>query len=398
MRLPSRHRQDPHAPGLVGVARVERRTRALVPRLGQGDLAVVDHLDMDRATAQALVDAGVAAVVNASKFVSGRYPNLGPSVLLDAGVVLVEVGPSVFSALREGQEIRLHDGILYDGEHQLVAGRVIDRDHLAEELEEARGGLGAQLESFAHNSTEFLRREQDLLLHGRGVPRLRTRLAGRPVVVAVTGPDHREELAALRRYLREQHPVLIGVDAGAEALRAIGRKPDVVVLSSPMAADPADRVSAKALRSARDVVLVVDRGLGRPPTDSLERLGVRPHLLETGATAEDAALMVASLGDASLVIGAGVHASLDDFLDRQRGGLGGTFLARLRVGPRLVDAQAVPELYAGRVRIWHLALVLLAGVLAVLAAIAVTPVGQEWYDDLRPALSDLFASTTKEAP
>lgn len=397
MRLPSRSRHDPQPLGLVGTARVERRARAVLPRVSAGDVVVIDHLDMDRATAQAFVDAGVAAVVNASKFVSGRYPNLGPSVLLEAGVLLVEAGQGVLGAVRDGQEIRLVDGVIFDGDTQLASGRVVDAAALAEELESARGGLSVQMESFAHNTAEFLRREQDLVLHGRGVPRLRTRLAGRPVVVSVAGPEHRTELEGLKRYLREQHPALIGVNAGAEALLSIGRKPDVVVLSSQFANDPADRVSAKALRAAKDVVLVVDRGIGRTPTDSLERLGVRPHRFETGASAEDAALMIASLADASLVIGAGVHASLDDFLDRQRGGVGGTFLTRLRVGPRLVDATAVPALYAGRVRVWHLLLVLLAGLLAVVAAIAVTPVGREWFDDLWPALEDTFLSATKEA-
>ncbi len=398
MRLPSRPRHDHYSPGLTGIARVDRRARSLLPRLSSGDNAVIDHLDLDRATAQGIVDAGAVAVINASKFVSGRYPNLGPTVLLEAGLVLVEAGPSALGAVRDGQEIRLENGVLFDGDTQLASGRVIDADALTDELESARGGLTAQLESFAHNTSEFLRREEDLLLHGRGVPRLRTKLAGRPLVVAVGGPDLRQELEGIDRYLREQHPVLSGVDSGAEALRAMGRKPDVVVLSSQFAADPADRVSAKALRGARDVVLVVDRGIGRTPTDSLERLGIRPHRFETAATAEDAALMIAALGEASLVIGAGVHASLDDFLDRQRGGLGGTFLTRLRVGPRLVDAAAVPALYAGRVRVWHLLVVLLAGLLAVAAAIAVTPVGKEWFDDLWPTISNSFLFSAKEAP
>jgi uncharacterized membrane-anchored protein len=392
MKLPSRPRHDPSLPGVSGTARVDRRTRSLLPRLQPGDIAVLDHLDMDRASAQALADADVVAVVNASRFVSGRYPNLGPAVLLDAGIVLVDgVGQGVFGGVGDGQAIRLRDGAVLAGDREIASGRVVDLTVLNAELDEARGGLGSQLESFTHNSTEFLRREQELLLHGRGAPRIRTRLADRAVVVAVGGPHHESELAGLKRYLREQHPVLIGVDAGADALLAIGRKPDVVVVSSPHLADPADRVSAKALRGARDVVVVVDRGIGKVPTDSLERLGVRPHHFETGATAEDAALMLASLGGASLIVGAGVHASLDDFLDRQRGGLASTFLTRLKVGPELVDARAVPQLYAGRVRIWHLWLVLLAGLLAVLAAVAVTPVGQEWFDDLRPALSDLFA-------
>jgi uncharacterized membrane-anchored protein len=392
MKLPLRPRHDPSLPGISGTARVDRRTRSLLPRLRPGDIAVLDHVDMDRASAQALADAEVSAVVNASRFVSGRYPNLGPAVLLEAGIVLLDdVGADLLAKVGDGQALRLHEGTVHHGDAEIATGRVLDLASLNAELDEARGGLGSQLESFTHNSTEFLRREQDLLLHGRGIPRIRTKLADRAVVVAVGGPDHESELAGLARYLKEQHPVLIGVDAGADALLALGHKPDVVVVSSPHLEDPVDRVSAKALRGARDVVVVVDRGIGKTSTESLERLGVRPHQFETGATAEDAALMLASLSGATLIVGAGVHASLDDFLDRQRGGLASTFLTRLKVGPELVDARAVPQLYAGRLRTWHLWLVLLVGLIAVLAAVAVTPVGQVWLDDLRPVLSDLFA-------
>lgn len=392
MKLPTRHPREAAPPGIAGTARVDRRSRTLISRLEPGDIAVLDHLDMDRSTAQRLVDAEVAAVVNASQFISGRYPNQGPEVLVQAGIPLLDgVGAEAIGALRDGRKVRVHEGELFAGDDLVATGRVLDAERLSSELTAARGGLTTQLENFTHNSTEFLRREQDLLLHGKGAPRLNTRLTGRPVVVVVPGPDHEAELKAIRRYLREQRPVLVAVDSAADVLLEAGLKPDVVVMSSPHSAESDEtRVSAKALRGAKDVVVLVDRGQGRTPTDSLERLGVRPLPFETGATAEDAALMLAALGDASLIIAVGAHANLDDFLDRQRGGLASTFLTRLRVGSTLVDARAVPALYAGRVRTWHLWLALLAGLLAVVAAIAVTPVGQEWIDDLRPHISHLF--------
>ncbi|KQY54412.1 MULTISPECIES: putative cytokinetic ring protein SteA [unclassified Nocardioides] len=392
MKLPTRQPREAAPPGIVGTARVDRRTPTLLSRLEPGDIAVLDHLDMDRATAQRLVDAEVVAVVNASPFISGRYPSQGPKILVDAGITLVDsVGPESFRALKDGRSVRLHQGSVFAGEETVASGRVLDADLLNIELGDARSGMGSQLDSFTHNTSEFLRREQDLLLHGRGAPRLGTKMAGRPVVVVVPGPDHEDELKGLRRYLREQRPVLVAVDAGADALLAAGMKPDVVVMSSPNSADSDEtRVSPKALRGAEDVVVLVDRGTGRTPMDSLERLGVRPLRFETGATAEDAGLMLAALGEASLVVAVGAHASLDDFLDRQRGGLASTFLTRLRVGATLVDARTVPALYAGRVRTWHLWLILLAGLVAVVAAIAVTPVGQQWLDDLSPHVPDLF--------
>lgn len=364
----------------------------MISRLEPGDIVVLDHLDMDRSTAQRLVDAEVAAVVNASPFVSGRFPNQGPAVLIDAGITLLDgVGPDAFSAVKDGRTLRVHRGEVFSGDDTVATGAVLDRERLEDELAAARGGLGTQLESFTRNSTEYLRHEEDLLLHGAGAPRLGTRIAARPVVVVVPGPDHEAELKGIRRYLREQKPVLVGVDSGADVLLAAGFKPDVVVLSSTTSAEADEtRVSARALRGAKDVVVLVDRGDGRSPTDSLERLGVRPLRFETGATAEDAGLMLASLGDASLIVAVGAHANLADFLDRQRGHLASTFLTRLRVGSTLVDARALPALYAGRVRTWHIWLVLLVGLLAVAAAIAVTPVGQQWIDDLRPHINDLF--------
>jgi uncharacterized membrane-anchored protein len=392
MKLARRSGHDATLPGLAGTAKVDRRTRSLLPRLGRGDIAVIDHLDLDRATAQKLADAEVSAVVNRVRFVSGRYPNLGPSVLAEAGILLVDdLSPDDWATIRDGHRIRIDDeGSLFDGEHEIGRGRLLDRDTLEDDLERARGGMAAQLESFTHNSTEFLRRESDLLLHGKGSPRLASRVEGRPAVVVVAGPDLADELRGLRSWLREQHPVLIAVDTAADTLLAAGRQPDVVVLSSPHQGE--ELVSAKVLRGARDVVVVVDRGDGKTPLDALERLNVRPLRFETGALPEDAALMLASLSHASLVVGAGVHASLDDFLDRQRTGLASTYLTRLRLGPQLVDARAVPVLYSGRVRAWQLWLALLAGLVAVVAAIGVTPVGQQWFDDLQPALSDLLST------
>lgn len=387
MRISVRPRPAVGLPGLVGTARVDRRTTALLPRLRPGDVAVVDQVDLDRATAQALVDAGVAAVVNAAPMISGRFPNLGPRVLVDAGITVVDrVGAAGLAAVADGRTVRVHEGTVYAGEDPLARGRAVDAATVESELEEARTGLVTQLETFTYNSAELLRREQDLLLHGLGLPRLRTRIAGRPVVVVVRGHDHERELDLVRPFLSEQQPVLVGVGAGADVLRAAGHRPDVVVLDPH--ADESEMPSAKVLKAARDVVVRSDRGAGRVTVDQLERLGVRPLAFESTATPEDAALLLADAGDAAVIVGVGMHATLDDFLDRQRAGLASTFLTRLKVGPRLVDATAVPSLYSGRVRPWHLLVVMLAGLVAVAAAIAVTPVGQEWAHQLTAWLTD----------
>jgi uncharacterized membrane-anchored protein len=393
MKISTRQRSAPALPGVSGTARVDRRTVHLLPRLRPGDIAVVDHQDMDRSTAQALVDAGVGAVVNASPMISGRYPNLGPEVLATAGVVVVDgCGPEVLTSVRDGARVRLHEGTLHVEDRPVAAGREVDLALVETEMESARRGLRAQLESFTHNSTEFLRREQDLLLHGRGVPRTTTELADRPVVVVVRGHDWERELAGIKAFIKEQKPVLIGVDLGADALRAAGHQPHIVVASATADELP----SLEVLRRATDVVALVERGATRAATERLDRTGIRPLRFETGATTEDAALVLADSGRASLIVGVGMHATLDEFLDRRRAGLASTYLTRLKVGPRLVDAAAVPRLYDGAVRPRHLLALAVAGLLALGAAIGVTPVGQEWADALvtaaGPTTTDLIDS------
>ena len=388
MKFAVRPRPAPSLPGVHGPARVHRRTASLLGRLHAGDVAVIDHLDMDRDTAQALIDAGVVAVVNAGPMVSGRFPNLGPERLVEAGIVVVDnAGAEIFERLKDGVQVRIDAGVVHAGDTLVAPAREVTADLVRTEMTRARTGLTAQLESFTHNSTEFLRREQDLLLHGHGVPRTATAMAGRPVVVVVRSHGWEDELRGIKAFIREQRPVLVGVDRGADALAEAGHRPDVVVVT---AGD--DLPSAAVLRKARDVVVLVERGAPRSVTEQLERLGIRALRFETTATTEDAALLLASARDASLIVGVGMHATLDEFLDRRRAGLASTFLTRLKVGPELVDATAVPQLYDGAVRPRHLLGALVAGLVAVAAAVSVTPVGQQWVDDVSPSVS----STTSD--
>jgi len=386
MKFPSRHKPDARLPGTAGTVRVDRRTTTLMRRLKPGDIAVIDHLDLDRAHAEALLDRGVVAVVNVSPFISGRYPNLGPELLARSGVILVDrVGPAAFSKLHDGTPARVHEGQVFVNDEAVLSGHQLALDDVVAMMEEARGGLSTQLQSFTHNTTEFLRREQDLLLHGQGAPELRTKLDGRPVVVVVKGYDYRDDLRRLKGYIREQRPVLVGVDAGADALLEAGHRPDIVVVGESGLA-PGNRsgdvgtLSDKALRGAREVVLHTDRAGRAVGSDRLDRLGVRSQEFAASGTSEDVALLLADLAGASLIVSVGTHATLDEFLDRHRSGLASTFLTRLRVGPKLVDAKGVPQLYSGRVRIWHLLVVLLAGVAALLVALAGTPAGHEWWE------------------
>jgi uncharacterized membrane-anchored protein len=380
-------RQQTTVPGIIGTARVDRRLGNVLRRAHPGDIAVIDYLDLDRDSAEALLEQRVAAVVNAASFISGRFPNLGPELLAQAGVVLVDdVGTEVFGRVKDGARVRIDDGAVYVGQDVVASGRRLHLEDVRELMDEARGGLTTQLQSLTHNTTEFLKREQDLLLHGKGVPELRTRLAGRPVVVVAREFAHEDDLLRIRDFVKEQQPVLVGVDAGADSLLRAGMRPDLLVLGEGGFSRPGGIesrvVSDKALTRSREVLLHADPADRLVGAERLERLGVRGHRMQSGGTTEDVALLVADIKGASLIVTVGTHATLDEFLDRHRGGLASSFLTRLRVGPRLVDARNVPPLYAGRVRLWQMLVVLLIGLVALGAAVATTPVGEQWIKDL----------------
>jgi uncharacterized membrane-anchored protein len=379
--------------GVTGIARSDRRTPALLPRLRPGDVAVLDHVDIDGPTAEALVEAGVVAVVNRAPMISGRFPNRGPQLLIDAGIRMVDLaqgvqGRDLLAAVSDGRPVQVNGGSVLVGDQVVAEGRDLTADDVAEQLAAAESGLSTQLHTLTHNSAEFLRREEALVLHGEGGPRIRTRLRGRPVVVVAQGPDDAAELRRIRRYLREVKPVVIATADGLTVAREAGLRPDVVVLDARAEELP----PAKALRACRDVVVTQASGATRPGAgaDRFERLGLRVVPMQTSAVAGDAALLLADAAEATPIVGVGLRATLAEFLDGSREGLGSGYVTRLKVGPRLVDATAVPMLYSGQLRARHAYLVLLIGLIAVVAAIATTDVGHQWALDLRDHLDQLL--------
>ncbi len=322
--------------------------------------------------------AGVVAVVNAQPMFSGRYANLGPAVLAEAGIVVVDgVGSSAYARLADNPgEIRLHEGSIFTGTDLLVAGRDVTAEHIKAEMERADVGLAAHVETFTRNSAELIRRDLDLLLEGEGLPAMPTALQGRPTLVV--GQAHPAEIVHLRSFVSQERPAVIAVDAAADRLRAHRIQADVIVISE------ADRLPAsKVLKAASVVVLVNDAGTSTEAAEALGRSGVEPRLVRTQANGDDVAVLLAGALQASVVVGAGLPASLADFLDRQRPGLAGAFLARLAIGGRYVDASTVPLLYTGRVRPWHVVTLGVAGVAGLALAIAATPIGQAWLDTLQ---------------
>lgn len=373
MKLSSLRRTRVHDPTAIrGTARLDRRTRHLAQRLAPGDIAVIDHVDIDRAAAVALVDAGVVAVINTAPSVSGRYPNLGPQVLLNAGVALIDnVGPDAFTEISDGDALRVVDGTVYRGDTVVGCGVRQDAPSVAAALESSKDGLASQLEAFSATAIEHLRRERELLIDGVGVPTLDTPLVGRHVLVVMRAFDYRTDLAALKTYIKEMSPVLVGVDAGADVLLDAGYRLDLVVTSG-------DDISDRALRCGAELVYVAPQDGRNRNADRLERLGTRPVDFAASGTAEDAALLLAAAANAALIVVAGSHSTLLEFIDRGRSTMASTFLTRAAVGSRLVDAKAVAAMYRNRIRGWWVALLALLSVILVIAAIATTPAGQDW--------------------
>lgn len=371
------------------VVRVDRRTKNLAKRLQPGDIAVIDHEDIDRVAAESLVAAQPAAVVNAARSISGRYPNMGPTIIVEAGIPLLDdAGPEVME-LAEGApaELRIDD----DAAHLLVedapvgGGVLLTSALVAAATESARAGLDTQLEGFAANTMEYLLKERDLLIDGVGVPEIRTSFEGRHALVVVRGYHYQEDLVVLRPYIREYRPIIIGVDGGADAVLAAGYRLDMIV-------GDMDSVSDRALTSGAEVVVHAYRDGHSPGLERVRNLGVEPVVFPATGTSEDIAMLMADDKGATLIVAVGTHATLEEFLDKGRAGMASTFLTRLRVGSKLVDAKGVSRLYRQRISNLQLGLLVCAGLFAFLVALLSTAAGQVLLDLGWGSVRDLFVA------
>lgn len=357
----------------TGIAKLDKRTKELVNRLTPADIAIIDHQDMDRVSAESLLETGVPVIINASKSISGAYPNIGPLMLALEGVTIIDdVGPAIFDFINEGDEITIVGDTVLLNENPIAFGTELLVADIEKAMEDAKSNIGLQLEMFARNTLDYLEGERDLLLEDVQVPDINVNMEGRQVLVVVRGYDYREDLKALRPYIREMKPLLIGVDGGADAILEAGFTPDVIV-------GDMDSVSDEALMSKAELVVHAYEDGEAPGLERLEELGVGDRAITwpLAATSEDLALLMAWEKGADLIVAVGTHANLMEYLDKGRKGMASSFLVRLRVGPKLVDAKGVSKLYRSDVSATHLAPVIFAALVVAAAVIFLSPAIQD---------------------
>ncbi len=370
-------------PGLMATARLDRRTKNLTKRLKPGDIAIIDHTDLDRVAADALIRSEVAAVINVAPSISGRYPNQGPQILMDAGIPLVDdVGPDVFDLVKEGQRVRLDSETLYVAETVVAKGTRQTAESVAADMIAAKEGLAEQLKAFVSNTFDYINRESELLAEGIRLPELRTRLAGRHALVVARGYRYHEDLQALRSYIREFKPIIIGVDGGANALIEAGYWPHMII-------GDMDSVSDKALKSGAELVVVAYLNGHAPGLPRVQDLGLASVTCPAPGTSEDVAVLLADEAGASLIVTVGMRYGLVEFLDKGRSGMASAVLTRIRVGDKIVDAKGVSRLYQSRISAKSLGFLAIAALVPIIA-LAWTPVGKLYLGYLGLALRQLW--------
>jgi uncharacterized membrane-anchored protein len=351
----------------TGTARLDRRTKHLVRRLGPDDIAIIDHADLDRVSAEELIESGVRVVVNVSPSQTGRFPNPGPLTLVRGGVRLIDApGAELFEQVSDGDWLTVRGAMLFSNGTQLAAGRALGADELAAALAEQRGRVTEALEEFADNTMRYLRDEGRLLAEGIEFPPLETRFRDRHALVVARGPGHKRDLRIVRPYVREFKPVLIGVDGGADALHEAGLAPHVIV-------GDMDSVSDAVLRGGGEILVHAYPDGTVPGAARLDALGVPYQVVPVTGVSEDLALLLAYEKGADLIVAVGTHFNLIEFLERDRAGMSSTFLARLRVGEILVDAKGVSRLVSRKVGILPFVALAVTGLGAVVVAIAASP-------------------------
>ena len=347
-------------------ARIDVRTKNLAKRVKPGEIAIIDHADLDQVAADSLANAKVKLVINASPSITGRYPNPGPKVLLQAGIpVLDNVGQEAFQKIHEADFLEIKGHQIWKNGVLLGEGELLELKEVNKRLREIRNNLVSELDKFLHNTLEYALKEKELILGVLKLPEIITKFEGRPVLVVVRGQNYRQDLTIIKSYIYDVNPVLVGVDGGADALLEFGYQPNLII-------GDMDSVSDLALQSGAELVVHAYPDGRAPGLERVEKLNLKSKILPAPGTSEDIALLLAYEKGADLIVAVGTHVSMIDFLEKGRRGMGSTFLVRLKVGSILVDARGVSKIYQGRIKLRYLLQLTIAGILVITIVLSQT--------------------------
>src|SRR5438874_8426947 len=297
---------------VAGPVRLGRRTKVLVKRLAPGDIAVIDHKDLDRVSAEELIEVGVAGVLNCRRSSSDTYPNMGPLLLVQAGIHLVDLPDDrLFDRLRDGDHVEVRGGEVFAKGELLATGAPQLPEEVRRRNDEARREIGEALYAFARNTVEHMVEERELLAGNFELPRFDTTFRDRPAPIVVRGVDHRRDLRALRPYIRDVRPVLVGADGGANAIVEAGFRPHMIV-------GDMDSATPRALRCGCELVVHAYPDGTAPGRETLERMGLPHKVVPAPGTSQDVAMLIAHEKGAQLFVSVGSQFNLVEFLDRNR--------------------------------------------------------------------------------
>lgn len=351
---------------LKGIVKVDKRTKNLVKRIRPLEIAVIDHKDIDEVSARGLIGAKVKAVVNASKSISGKYPNPGPLVLVKAGIVLIDAAGSEVMSLKDGQEISIDEGDIFLDNAKIAEGTVLDQESIKQLMKDSEINYTAEVQKFIYNTMEYAQKEIDIIVKGIENPDLRTKFEGRHSLIVVRGHDYKEDLNAITSYIEEVKPVLVGVDGGADALLEEGYIPDIIV-------GDMDSVTDRALKCGAELVVHAYTDGRAPGLKRVQDLGIDCTVVRAPGTSEDVAMLLAYQKGTQLIVAVGAHNNVIDFLEKGRKGMASTFLVRTKIGSIIVDAKGVNKLYKSSLRLKHVAGIVLAALIPLVVIFIVSP-------------------------
>lgn len=351
--------------------KVDRKTKKLAKRLSTGEIAVINHTDIDEVAANSLVECKIKLVINAAPSISGRYPNKGPKILVDNNILIIDnVGEDVFENLKEGQIIEVNNGQIYrDGEF-VGKGEVMDTSVVEQKIKIAYENMSVELDKFIDNTIDYAKREKGFILGETQIPKMATNYKNRHVLVVVRGQDYKEDLATIKSYIEEMKPILVGVDGGADALIECGYNPDVIV-------GDMDSVTDEALKKAKEIVVHAYVDGRAPGLKRVQDLGLDAVVFPAPGTSEDIAMLTAYEYGAELIVALGSHSNMIDFLEKGRKGMASTFLVRLKIGAKLIDAKGVNLLYKSKLKMKYIWALVITAIFPVLIIAYLSPTVQQ---------------------